>query len=502
MTPPSIERWQRAEEFWAARQAEAARREYDALLSDPDWMLPANLRLGAIALETGQVRTAVSHALAAFYAREPDPPLLEALCRLLVNVGEMRSALHCVDDASVAACTDAKLLMGFGRMMAEHGFHDRAMGLLVRARGLGWDTAELRFLLGQAEIRAGDIVAAEAELEACLAAAPNHAGAHAALATLRRATHDRNHVARLREVLARYPETHADAPKLHFALFKELDDLGDTEAAWPALANGLRLRKRQVRYDEAADIALFDDLRRVRAGPPMPAEPGPAPIFILGLPQSGATLLEGLLATAPNVVAAGELDDLVTQLRWCGQRIGGPRLDEELVRACASADLSPLARRYLGHTQWRAPGKRYFIDRTPSHFLSLGYLANAMPQARILHLVRDPMDACFANLRRLFADGSAYSYDQRDMAGHYQRYRQLMAHWHAQFPGRILDVSYEALVTDPYATARTVFEHCGLAFTPVPGRAPDPRHIGQWKRYAEQLQPLTEEMYQVHFHRG
>ena len=90
--PPSMERWKRAEEFWAARQAEPARREYDALLSDPDWMLPANLRLGAIALETGQVRAAVSHALAAFYAREPDPPLLEALCRMLLNVGETRSA--------------------------------------------------------------------------------------------------------------------------------------------------------------------------------------------------------------------------------------------------------------------------------------------------------------------------------------------------------------------------------------------------------------------------
>ncbi|MCX7033163.1 MAG: sulfotransferase, partial [Arenimonas sp.] len=452
-SPPSIERWKRAEDFWVARQAEAARREYDALLSDPEWMLPANLRLGAIALETGQVRAAVSHALAAFYAREPEPPLLEALCRMLLNVGEIRSALHCVDDASVAACTDPKLLVGFGRMMAEHGFVDRAAGLLRRARDQGLDTAELRFLLGNAESQAGNAVAAEVELEACLAAAPNHAGAHAALATLVRATPAHNHVARLREVLARYPETHAETPKLHFALFKELDDLGDTEAAWPALADGLRHRKRQVRHDAAAEAAMFDELRKVRAGPPQPAEPGAAPIFIIGLPQSGATLLEGLLAADPQVVAGGELGDLVMQLRWCGQRIGGPRLDEELVRACGNADLSPLARRYLGHTQWRATGKAYFTDRTPSHFMSVGYLANALPQARILHLVRHPMDVCFANLKRLFAEGSSYSYDQRDMAAHYLRYRQLMAHWHAQFPGRILDVAYESLVTDPYATA-------------------------------------------------
>jgi len=495
MSPPlSIERWKRAEEFWAARQAEPARREFDALLSDPDWVLPANLRLGAIALETGQVRAAVSHALAAFYAREPEPPLLEALCRMLLDVGETRSALHCVDDPSVAACTDGKLLLGFGRMMAEHGFFERAALLLRRAHDLGLDTAELRFALGNAENRAGNAVAAEAEMEACLAAAPNHAGAHAALATLRRATPGHEHVARLRAVLARYPENHAEAPKLHFALFKELDDLGDTDAAWAALADGLRHRRRQVRFDAAGEIATFGELHKVRATGPLPTEPGPAPIFIIGLPQSGATLLEGLLANDPQGVAAGELGDLVMQLRWCGQRLGGPALDEALVRACANADLSPLARRYLGHTQWRATGKAFFTDRTPSHFLSVGYLANALPQARFLHLVRDPMDVCFANLKRLFAQGSAYSYDQQEMAGHYLRYRKLMAHWHAQFPGRVLDVSYEALVTDPHATARQVFAHCGLDYTPSPARAPDPRHIGQWKRYAEQLQPLRDSL--------
>ena len=489
---PSIQRWQRAEEFWAARQAEPARREYDALLSDADWMLPANLRLGAIALETGQVRAAVSHALAAFYAREPDPPLLEALCRLLFNVGEIRSALHCVDDASVAACSDPKVLMGFGRLMAEHGFHDRAALLLRRAREAGLDSAELRLLLGNAETQAGNVPAAEAELEACVAAAPQNAAAHVALSALRRATHDHNHVERLRGLLGRMAETHMDAPRLQFALFKELDDLDDTQAAWPALATGLRLRHRRVRYDAAQEASMFGELRKVRAARPQPAEPGPAPVFIVGLPHSGAAFLESLLATDPRIVAAGELDDLVIQLRWCAQRIGGTALDDELVRASASADLSSLARRYLGHTQWRASGKAYFVDRTPSHFMALGYIANALPNARIVHLVREPMDACFASLRHLFAEGHGYSYDQAEMAAHYLRYQALMAHWHKQFPERILDVAFEALVADPYPVARKVFKHLGMDFTPAPVRALGAREVGQWKRYAEPLQPMRE----------
>ncbi len=492
MTPPSIQRWQRAEKLWAAREAEPARREYDALLSDPDWMLPANLRLGAIAMETGQVRAAVSHALAAFYARDPDPMLLEALCRMLLDVGETRSALHCADDPSVATCTEPAVLAGLGQLMASHGFAERATSLLRRAREQGMDTAELHFQLGQAQARAGDAAGAEAELEACLATAPNHSGAHVALAALGTAVHDHNHVARLRGVLARHPETHAGAPKLQFALFKELDDLGDTEAAWPALAEGMRLLRRKRRHDPAEEAALFDALMRVRATAPPPAEPGPAPIFIVGLPRSGAGVLERLLASAPDVVATGAPGDAVMQLRWCAQRIGGPTMDAELVRACAAADLLPLGRRYLGHAQWRAAGKLFFTDRSPGLSLCLGYLANALPQARFLHVVRDPMDTCFANLRHLFDQGGSHSYDQAEMAAHYLRHRALMAHWHQQFPGRVLDVSYEALVTDPHGTGREVFAHCGLDYTPAPGRASDPRQIGHWRAYADHLQPLQD----------
>jgi len=510
MSNPSLERWQRAEKFWAERQADAARREYDALLSDPDWMLPANLRLGAIALETGQLRAAVSHALAAFYAREPDPVLLEALCRLLLNVGEMRAALHCVDDPSVAECSEAQVLAGMGRMMSEHGQPERAAMLLQRARALGLDTPDLRFHLGNAESHAGDMDAAEAELEACLRHAPNLAPAHRALAKLRRATPQKNHVARLREVLARYPATHKDTPLLHYALFKELDDLGDAGAAWPVLEEGMRLRRRQVRFDGAAEGELFDELMKVRATPPPTADSGAAPIFIVGLPRSGATLLQGMLAAHPQVAAAGELRDFIVQLRWCCQRVGDPLLDAELVRAAHKADLSELGRRYLSHTQWQAKGRAFFTDTLPANFLNVGFIANAMPQARILHMVRAPMDACFSNLEEIFAEAYAHSYDQGEMAAHFRRYHALMAHWHRQFPGRVLDVHLDQLADDPEAVLRTVLGHCGLAWDPAVlvaqtgvnpvatagathVREPAPSRLpGRWHRYEAPLQALRE----------
>lgn len=508
MSNPSLQRWQRAETLRAAHQPDAARREYSALLSDPDWMLPAHLRMGTLALEAGQLRAALRHALAAYDTREPDPVLLEGLCRLLLAVGELRLALNCADDPCIAACSDAEVLAGLGRLMSDQGIADRAVPLLRRARAMGLDNAGLRYQLGYAESYAGHDAAAEAELEACLALDPDHAPAHRALAKLRRVTLADNHVDRLRAAITRVPENHPDAPLLHYALFKELDDLGDPEAAWPALETGMRLRRRQVRHDDDAEAALFEHLMQVRATAPPPAEPGPVPIFIVGMPRSGTTLLERILGGHPDVTDAGELRDFTVQLRWCTDVFGGPHLDAALARAAARADLSTLGRRYLDHTQWQAQGRAFYTDKLPANFLNVGYLANALPQARFLHLVRDPMDVCFSNLKELFGDAYPHSYDQREMAAHFLRYRALMAQWHAQFPGRILDVAYDALVSDPETTARTVLAHCGLP--PATGLAAiesrtgtiatasaaqvrEPIHrrfLGQWRRYETHLQPL------------
>ena len=138
----------------------------------------------------------------------------------------------------------------------------------------------------------------------------------------------------------------------------------------------------------------------------------------------------------------------------------------------------------------------------------MGFIARALPQARILHMTRDPMDACFANLKELFAEAYPYSYDLDELATYYGHYRRLMAHWHASFPGRILDVSYEAMVSDPEATSRAVFEHCGLEWHPevvriesgagtvstastVQVREPIHRRSVQgWRRYEAPLAPL------------
>ena len=514
MTASAQQTWHDAERLMQARQPAAARAGYESIAGDPDWMLPANLRLSAIALHDGRLRDAVAHALAAYAVREPDPVLLEALCRQLIAVGELQAAVDCAQSQVVAQAHDPELLAGVGKLMNEQSFPAVALPLLHRANRLGMDTPALHYLTGLAEMYAGELGSAGSEFDHCLQADPDFAPAHRMRARLRRQTVADNHVDVLRRSIARQPAGAVDAPPLYYALFKELDDLDRRDEAWQALETGMRLRRGQVDFDAAAEARLFERLQRNNAAGTMDVpeveEAGPAPIFIVGMPRSGTTLLERILGAHPQVADAGELRDFNMQLRWICDRAGGPQLDLDLAQRAEAIDMAELGRRYLSHTRWHARGKPFYTDKLPANFVHAGHIARALPQARILHMVREPMDTCFSNLKELFANAYPHSYDQMEMAGHFLRYRQLMAHWHRQYPGRILDVHYDALVAEPRRVARRVLDFCGLGWDPsvvaiearagavatassVQMREPiHPRFIGQWRRYEDRLQPLRQ----------
>ncbi len=266
-------------------------------------------------------------------------------------------------------------------------------------------------------------------------------------------------------------------------------------------------------YDSQAEQALFDHLGTL--GPAAGLGhigDGPRPVFIVGMPRSGTTLLERVLGNHPDVADAGELNDILWQLRWCADLAGDKFLDLALARKAESIDWPELGRRYLAHTQWRAGGKAVYTDKMPANFTNVAYILRALPQARIVHMVRDPMDTCFSNLKELFAGAYPHSYDQVEMADHFRRYRMLMAHWHKAFPGRILDVRYGELVEAPERVAREVVDFCGLPWhegmtaienrtgtvaTASAAQVREPihqRYVGQWRRYEAHLGPLRERL--------
>lgn len=502
--------WQAAEQLRERGELAAAGQRYARLAADPGWQAPARLRLGQLALQQGRLAEAAEHVLAGSRADESDPVVLEGLLTLACQTGELETALRLSRHPALVQAPDAAVQQGVGERLLEQSFPAEARPYLQRARALGGDSARLHYQLGLAALYAGDADQAEAAFEACLARQPLHGAAHRQLAKLRRARPDKNHADRLRAVIARAGDAHPDAPPLYYALFKELDDLGETEAAWQALATGMRLRRAQIDYDPAAEEALFRQLLHMPPDTAAQADEGPAPVFILGQPRSGTTLLERILGGAPEVADAGELRDFGYQARVLTGLPGPGMPDLALLQALESADLAELGRRYLAHTRWRAGGKRYYTDKLPANFVWLGHIARALPQARFLHLVREPMDVCFSNLKELFANAYPHSYDQVEMAGHFRRYHRLMAHWRQAFPERVLDVEYQALVTDPEGQARRVLEFLGLPWTPglaaierregavatasaVQLREPvHARFLGQWRRYEAPLAPLRQ----------
>ena len=507
-----LQAWQEAEHLMSAGQSEPAAVRYQQLIDLDGWQSPAALRLSTLAARSGRMRDAVAFALRASAPsqQEDDAALLEALTRQLFDLGEIEAGLACAQAPALSSAYDPDVLRGLGQALLSQSFPDLAETFLQRAQRIRDGGAPARYLLGLAAFYQGDEAEAERAWEAALQRNPMMPPVHRLLAKLRRQTPARNHIDRLRATVARMPQGHPEAPWLHYALFKELDDMDDIEGAWQALVQGMEARRRQVAYDAVAEARLFDRLqaRSVPATGVAVSITAPTPIFIVGMPRSGTTLLEQILARHPHVQDAGELRDMLCQLRWVCDRVGGPHLDEALCVAAEQADMGLLGRRYLEKTAWRANGRAFFTDKMPANFLLVDHIARALPQARILHMVRDPMEVCFSNLKELFVDAYPHTYDQREMAAHFIRYRGLMRHWHSRHPGRILDISYEDLVRAPEAAARRVLDFCGLAWDPdVLAMGPrtssvatasaaqvrEPihvRYVGQWRRYAHHLQPM------------
>lgn len=509
---PAHQVWSEAEALLARGAPAEAGERYERLRADDQFGAMAALRLSLLAGRAGDFRRAVDEALDAYRRRRPDPDLLEMVAKRLMSLGEKKHALDTVQQLLRLPGARITTLADLGKLLSDSDEPAAALPLLQRAEAGGLSSAALHYLIGLSQMYAGDREQAREQLEKSLSLDPGFARSHWALVKLSPGDDGGRHRDRLLASVARLEEGHPDLPLLLYALFHRLDGAGDTEDAWRALSRGMAARRAQVRHDREAEARMFRLLESSRALPEADAPAGPVPIFILGLPRTGTTLLDHLLGQHPDVARAGELRDFNWVLRWTANRGGVPLLDASLVQELVDRPLEGLGGRYLERTRWRAGDRPFYTDKLPPNFLNIGWIAGSLPQARIVHLVRNPMDACFSNLKELFAAPYAYSYDQLEMAGHYGRYRRLMAHWHERFPGRILDVDYEDLAREPQEAVRKVLRHCGLephageaAATSAPAveatasamQVREPVHqrgIGAWQRYAAHLGPLQREL--------
>ncbi len=397
--------------------------------------------------------------------------------------------------------------------------NDHALALECACKAVAVDASGIgpRLVRGQMFAQHGDVEHAAADFHWCLERVPGLAPAWWGLCRLRRQTVESNHMPALRRLLAAPGLGPVDVSYAAFALHKELDDLGESEDAWSALEQACTAKRSTLKYSVEDSRHLVDALvaSPVSAANPATANPSDkTPVFIVGMHRSGTTLLEQLLDAHPQVHALGELYDFTSAMRHATDHHCPGVIDPVIIERVHGLDFAAVGQHYLDGMAWRLGEESHFSDKLPSNFLNLGYICQALPQAKILHMVRDPVETCFSNLRELFSTANAYSYDQKELADYFIQYRRLTAHWHSAYPGRIFDVDYARLTEDPAAVMRDVAAFCGLDFV---GAMSDTRSSSRavatasavqvregvihrqrpkWASYARQLQPLITSLRQ------
>lgn len=429
-------------------------------------------------LRTFNDANALRHlALGLMRAPSPDPGLLGSCAAQLSHLNDHELALACARKSVALDPSGIGARMTRGQMLAQHG----------------------------------DIAGAAADFQWCLDRAPGIGAVWWALARLERQTATSNHVAPLRALLATQSHPPANAAYAAFALHKELDDIGDVQGAWQALELACTLKRAHLAYSMEESRRLVDALIALPTGTAAEPRAGGAtktPIFIIGMHRSGTTLLEQLLDAHPQVRGVGELYDFTSAMREATDHHCQGVIDPVIVERAHRLDFAEVGRHYLDGIAWRLGQETHFTDKLPSNFLNAGFICQALPQAKILHMVRDPVETCFSNLRELFSAANPYSYDQLELADYFIQYRRLVAHWRAACPGRIFDVDYGMLTADPAAVMKEVAAFCGLDYRPAMSDTRSSKRAvatasaiqvregvvrrdrPKWAPYARELQPL------------
>ncbi|NBU24999.1 MAG: sulfotransferase family protein [Gammaproteobacteria bacterium] len=312
----------------------------------------------------------------------------------------------------------------------------------------------------------------------------------------------------------------ADRLNFHFALGKAEEDAGEHAAAFEHYDSGNALQRARLPFDRALNTARMRHLKEVftrehferRAGL---GHASRAPIFIVGMPRAGSTLIEQILASHSAVEGTSELPNIISMARELRQHADedGRRGYAEVLAALDPADLRELGDRYLRDTRvYRKTDRPFFIDKMPNNFLHVGLIHSILPDATIIDARRHPLGCCLSNFKQLYARGQRFSYGLADMGSYYRDYVELMAHFDAVLPGRVHRVIYERMVEDTESEVRRLLDHCGLPFEPGclrffendrPVRTASSEQVrrpiyregvDQWRRFEPWLDPLKQEL--------
>ena len=440
------------------------------------------------------------------------PLAWRGLCQTMVDLGRLPEAEAAVRHLLKIEAENPKNWVLLGTVCTRLMRQPDALLAFEEAARLNPGEVRLRLSIGHLHKTLGRRSECEEAYKRCLDLNPSFGEAYWSLADLKNYVFSDTEIAAM-QVLLKDDGDDVDQAQLHFALGRAFEHQKNYALAFGHYSIGNTRRRKTVPFD----IKAFENkTRRVRecfdaaffSHRPAAGWGDRAPIFVVGLPRSGSTLVEQILASHSSVEGTFELPNVLTIVREFDH--SNPEHDAypESVRAAPRELFAGLGRRYLEETAPIRSGRPHFIDKMPNNFSHVGLIHTMLPNAIIVDVRRHPMDCCFSTYKQYFAEGQSFSYDLADLGRYYRCYLSLMDHWDDVLPGKVLHLEYEELVRDPEANIRRLLMHCGLDFEPAclafhetkrPVRTASSEQVrqplyasgvGYWRHFESELEPL------------
>ncbi|WP_019531175.1 tetratricopeptide repeat-containing sulfotransferase family protein [Dasania marina] len=425
-------------------------------------------------------------------------------------------------ESNITAAGDPVVWDALATVYTHCGDLERAQYWYEQAVAADPSSSHFQFNLATAYRGNGQLSKAEAIYDQVIVNNPQDYEAYANRSQLRTQTEEANHVDEMAGLLAQGIADWREESRICYALAKECEDLRRYAQSFQYLKRGADLRRQHMNYQVASDVGAMDKIIQTfsaswvqQAGASnRPSCDSAEPIFIIGLPRTGTTLAERIVDSHSEVHSAGELQNFASQMiKQVMAQFPGQQFNKEvLIEKSTQIDFAALGQSYIDSTRPLTGQHAHFIDKLPLNYLYIGLIKMALPKAKIIHLTRHPMDACYAIYKTLFAQAYPFSYDVNDLADYYLAYHRLMQHWHTVFPGQIYDLNYEELVHSPEQQSKALIDYCGLAWqaqclnfhhnpsasmTASAAQVRQPIHTGsvqKWRHYESQLQPLVDKL--------
>jgi len=432
------------------------------------------------------------------------------LIECLVYCGQVQQAISELDNIDSSNLSDHRSLSKLAELYLNCAQHKKAIKCYQQLVNLSPGNPQYLYNLASTIAFIGEFKQSEKLFNKVISLSPRDFDAYHGRSGVRKQAIQNNHIDSLKQCLFQYANDPKAEVFLNYALGKEFDDIDDYSKAYKSLQKGAEKRRAQLSYQVSVDVTAMKKISQVFSKQAIenstPSTATEAPIFIVGLPRSGTTLVDRIISSHSKVNSLGEINDFAYSLM---SSVGENNGKLNLIEKSVQIDFNILSQKYANATKGYGKVAPYLIDKTPLNFLYLGLIKLAFPKSKVIHIKRHPLDSCFAMYKTLFRTGYPFSYDMNDLGEYYIAYYQLMAHWKSVNKNSFMDVEYNELVEDPEGESRKLLDYCDLSWEPsvidfhknttstATASAVQVRQliyktsVNRWKNYAEQLHPLA-----------